>query len=522
MDSNKYTPLIVFFLVALGMFLERYITIKTTNDNFMFVNNNNKILEVVNAIENKYVEKISTDSLAEEIIPKLLEKLDPHSTYIPAKDIEQAEERLNGKINGGIGIEYNFYHDTLIVMYVLKNSPAAESGIIAGDRIIKIDTNTIYPATKMTKKIPTLIRGDINTYVNLSIKRSGCDSLMIKKIKRNKIPLPSVETAFNINDSIRYIKITSFGSNTYKEFCEQTVDSINKFSTLIIDLRDNGGGYLQAVIKIANEILPHKAMIVYTQNREGRKREFYADSKNRLKDKKIIILVDSWSASASEILAGAIQDNDRGIIVGRRTFGKGLVQTTIDLNDGSQLRLTTERYYTPTGRCIQKPYGTGVNYNDDIKNRLLNGELDSAIKNTFPDSLKFTTPKGKTVYGGGGIMPDIFVPESENKLSEYILKCNRQNLFKKFSALHFNAETAKYNNNAVTSIFDDNLLYNKFINFTIANGVKPQKEEDIDNQYINNQIKAAIKLIINDETNCYKLIQNYDNDLKTALSTLEQ
>lgn len=516
MNKNKIkTILFAILIFELGFIAGKIISPKFISGE------KSKLQSAIEIIDKNYVEKDALSQNTDDILPLILEKLDPHSAYLTPQKKIQSDEHLDGKIKGGIGIRYNIFSDTLVITNVLKNTPAQEARLLAGDKIIKIDTTTIAPASKTSSDINNLIKGDINSTVNLTIKRYGRDNPITIKVKRSTIKIPSINIAYNITPDVRYIQISSFGENTYNEFYNQTINTQETFNTLIIDLRDNSGGYLKSVIKIANELLEPKSLIVYTKDRNNKKQEYYADKDNQLNNKNIIILVNQWSASASEILAGTIQDNDRGTIIGRRTYGKGLVQSQFKLDDGSLIKLTTDRYYTPTGRSIQKPYGKGIDYRGEIQKRLNEGQLDSAAKNTFPDSLKFKTPKGKIVYGGGGIMPDIFVPEDEKNLSGFLATCNRNYLFEIFTALEYNKASTKNKQNPETIIKKQTNISQKFINFAKTYGIEPAKDEFIDNQYIKTMIYAHLYEIIGQDEQYYRQIQTYDNDIKQALSTIE-
>ncbi len=365
------------------------------------------------AIANLYVDSLDENKVVEDAINGMLKALDPHSAYTPAKDVERVTENLNGSFEG-IGVQYNMLNDTLVVIQPVTNGPSEKKGIIAGDRIVTVN-DTAIAGVKMTREeIMRRLRGPKGSKVRLGVVRDGVRGVSEFVIVRDKIPVYTIDASYMIDKSTGYIRIGSFGATTYKEFMEDVSKFLEKGMTcLVLDLQENGGGYLNAAVQIAGEMLSEDDMIVYTDGRTSGHHEYRARGGGKLEKVKLIVLVDEYSASAAEIVAGAIQDNDRGTVIGRRTFGKGLVQRPIDLPDGSMIRLTVAHYYTPAGRCIQKPYTKGdrKEYDKDVTERLNKGELTSADSIHFADSLKYKTLRlGRTVYGGGGIMPDVFVP----------------------------------------------------------------------------------------------------------------
>lgn len=397
-----------------------------------------KLLIAESAIANLYVDKVDEDKLVEEAIIKMLAQLDPHSTYSDAEEVKKMNEPLQGNFEG-IGVQFQMIEDTLLVIQPVSNGPSEKAGILAGDRIIAVNDTTIAGAKMSTEDIMNRLRGPKNSKVDLTIVRRGVNDPLVFNVKRDKIPILSLDAAYMIQPKTGYIRINRFGATTPQEFAKALEELQKKgMKDLILDLQGNGGGYLNAAIDFANEFLGQKELIVYTEGRNADQRgEFFAKGTGKFPNGRLIALVDEYSASASEIVTGAIQDWDRGVIVGRRSFGKGLVQRPVDLPDGSMIRLTIARYYTPTGRCIQKPYAStadekiaGKNagtsddniksYHQDLINRFNNGELTNADSIHFPDSLKYQTKKLKrTVYGGGGIMPDYFVPIDTTLYTDY-------------------------------------------------------------------------------------------------------
>lgn len=372
-----------------------------------------KLFIAESAIKGLYVDSVDENKLVEDGIRGMIEKLDPHSAYSTAKETKAMNEPLNGSFDG-IGIQFNMQADTLLVIQPVLNGPSEKVGIIAGDRIISVNDTAIAGVNMSKEEIMRRLRGPKGTKVKLSVVRRGIKDVLTFIVTRDKIPVKTIDAVYMIRPQVGYIRIGSFGMTTYDEFMEG-VDKLKKqgMKDLVVDLQENGGGYLVAAVQIANEFLKKHDLIVYTKGRAAERQEFKAEGNGHLLDGKVVVLINEFSASASEILTGAIQDQDRGLVVGRRSFGKGLVQRPIEFDDGSMLRLTIAHYYTPSGRCIQKPYtkGNQLDYALDLEKRYKHGEFYSADSIHFADSLKYyTLRKHRTVYGGGGIMPDYFVP----------------------------------------------------------------------------------------------------------------
>ena len=372
-----------------------------------------KLFIAESAIKGLYVDSVDENKLVEDGIRGMIEKLDPHSAYSTAKETKAMNEPLNGSFDG-IGIQFNMQADTLLVIQPVLNGPSEKVGIIAGDRIISVNDTAIAGVNMSKEEIMRRLRGPKGTKVKLSVVRRGIKDVLTFIVTRDKIPVKTIDAVYMIRPQVGYIRIGSFGMTTYDEFMEG-VDKLKRqgMKDLVVDLQENGGGYLVAAVQIANEFLKKHDLIVYTKGRAAERQEFKAEGNGHLLDGKVVVLINEFSASASEILTGAIQDQDRGLVVGRRSFGKGLVQRPIEFDDGSMLRLTIAHYYTPSGRCIQKPYtkGNQLDYALDLEKRYKHGEFYSADSIHFADSLKYyTLRKHRTVYGGGGIMPDYFVP----------------------------------------------------------------------------------------------------------------
>lgn len=373
-------------------------------------------------IHNNYIDTVDFDKLTDAALTEVVKKLDPHSTFIPKDEVEAANEPLQGQFEG-VGIEFALINDTLSVQAVIVGGPAEAVGLRAGDKILTIDGENVAGVGLTNDGVRTRLRGPKGTKVAVGVKRSGVSNDMTFTVERNKIPLTSIDASYWPEPGVLYIKLSRFAATSIEEFLNAIISSDQMPDAMIMDLRGNGGGYLQVAIMLANQFLSRGERIVYTEGRASQIRQEYANGMGIFQHGPVVLLVDENSASASEILSGAIQDWDRGIIIGRRTFGKGLVQQLFTLSDGSQLRLTVARYHTPSGRVIQSPYEDGHRdeYYDKLRQRYANGELFSADSISFPDSLKFETLKlGRPIYGGGGIMPDIFIPEDTTGINHYI------------------------------------------------------------------------------------------------------
>ena len=406
---------ITLFIVSIACFMVGF-----AQHNAADMNQVRKLVMAHSAIANLYVDEVDEDKIVEASIKAMLKELDPHSTYLTAKEVEKMNEPLQGNFEG-IGVHFNMADDTLFVIQTVSNGPSEKVGILAGDRIVTVNDTAIAGVKMSQEEIMRRLRGAKGTKVNLMIVRRGVKEQLPFTVTRDKIPVYSLDASYMVNEKIGYVKINRFGATTHEEFIE-AFNNLQKqgMKDLILDLQGNGGGYLNIAIDIANEFLNKEELIVYTEGRRTPRNVFMAKGNGKFQKGRLVILVDEFSASASEIVSGAVQDWDRGLVVGRRTFGKGLVQRPFDLPDGSMIRLTVARYYTPAGRCIQKSYEDIEQYNDDLIDRYNRGEMMSADSIHFPDSLKTQTLKlGRTVYGGGGIMPDYFVPVDTTLYTQY-------------------------------------------------------------------------------------------------------
>ncbi len=372
------------------------------------------------AIQQLYVDTVNENKLVESAIIEMLQQLDPHSTYANAEEVKKLNEPLQGNFEG-IGVQFNMNEDTLLVIQPVPDGPSEKAGILAGDRIITVNDTVIAGVKMSTDEIMHRLRGPKGSKVNLGVLRRGINETLHFVVTRDKIPVHSIDAVYMYPEHIGYVRINNFGATTLDEFSDALKQLKRRgMKDLLLDLQGNGGGYLNAAVGLANEFLEKGEMIVYTEGRRSPRNEFRALGNGRMREGRLVVLVDDFTASASEIVTGAVQDWDRALVVGRRTFGKGLVQRPLDLPDGSMIRLTVARYYTPTGRCIQKPYDNPDNYNADLINRYNRGEMTNADSIHFPESQKYTTLKlGRTVYGGGGIMPDYFVPLDTARYSNY-------------------------------------------------------------------------------------------------------
>jgi len=483
-----------------------------------------KLTSVLKYIEDDYVDTVGMGKLIELTLPAVLKNLDPHSIYIPAKEFQSMNEPLEGGFDG-IGVQYNMTSDTVIVINPIKGGPAERLGVLAGDRIIKINGRTVAGIKFQQDSIPKLLKGPTGTKVTIGVKRKGVSELIDFEIIRDKIPIYSVDVSYMPTKDVGYIKITTFAKTTYHEFLK-AVEKLKGegMKKLIVDLRGNTGGYMDAATNLADEFLDSTKLIVYTQGKSRARQNIFSNPGGECIDEKVILLIDEYSASASEILAGAIQDNDRGTIIGRRSFGKGLVQEQVFFKDGSALRLTTARYYTPSGRSIQKPYTSGDDddYFNDISTRFKHGEFQQVDSIKFSDSLKYHTTGGRVVYGGGGIMPDIFIPLDTNGISPYLTKVANRNLIYRFAFdftdRHRNEVRSLKNFESVKKYLNSLDLLNEFIAYAQRNGV-PANEKQINHSklIIETQVKAVIARNIIDDDGFYPYILEIDETLKKAI-----
>lgn len=425
-------PLLLALCVVVGIVIGTFYANHFAGNRLSIISSgSNRLNSLLNIINDQYVDEVDIDSLIEEAIPQILSELDPHSVYISAKDVQMANDDLKGSFYG-VGIEFVIREDTIQVQGIVNGGPAARTGIQAGDKIVEIDGEAFVGKAVTTQEAMHRLRGDKDTKVSVGVVRYGSKEIKRYTITRGEIPNKSISAVYMLNDKTGYIKVKSFGDNTYMEMLVALAELENKgFENLVIDLRDNTGGYMQAAVQMVNEFLPPGKVIVYMEGRHQPRTDYTSDGSGSYQDMPLTVLINDGSASASEIFAGAIQDNDRGTIIGRRSFGKGLVQQQIDFPNGSAIRLTVARYYTPSGRCIQKPYNAG-DYEGDLVARYEHGEFFSqdSIKHTGP---KYHTGIGRIVYGGGGITPDIFVAEDTTDYTSYYKQAAMNGLILQFA-----------------------------------------------------------------------------------------
>lgn len=487
----------------------------------------NKLNDVINYISNEYVDTVNSRALVESTIEDMLHQLDPHSSYIPGEDLQAMNEPLEGNFDG-IGVEFHIQDDTIMVVSALAGGPSEQLGIQAGDRIIRVEGKNVGGIKITNTQVMQLLRGPSGTMVKVTILRRSTGQTIDFTIKRGKIPIYSVDVGYMLNRETGYIKIGHFADKTYDEYLKAFADLKEKgMQNLILDLRGNPGGYLKTAIQIADEYLPDGKMIVYTEGRNRPKETFRATSRGFFEEGALVILIDEGSASASEIVSGAVQDWDRATIVGRRSFGKGLVQEQSEFPDGSAVRLTVARYYTPTGRSIQKPYTAGYEqYETELLSRYQHGELLSQDSIKFADSLRYTTPGGKIVYGGGGIMPDVFVPLDTAGTSDYYSEANGKGLINQFAYdyldLHRKEITEYKDFDAFNQGFHvDDKIYNEFLTYARKSGMKADPAgARISSAIIRTQLKALIARQIWKNDGFYPVIHSLDQTLRQALELI--
>lgn len=528
-------PLLLAVGVVLGLLLGQFLGRTSAESQLRGMLNrislpDNKLSYTLSLIEHQYVDSVSLDSLAEHVIPLLVEELDPHSVYIPASEMQAVNEPLEGEFDG-IGVVFNMATDTVIVLNVIHGGPSDKAGVKAGDRIVRIDDSLVAGRKIPQDLVVRRLRGPRGTQVRLVLQRQGIADEVEVTVTRDVIPMKSIEAAFLIAPGIGYVKLSQFARTSHAELVQALRRLRGEGMTgLIFDLRGNTGGYLDQAIRIADEFLPEGQLIVYTEDRNHKQLREYSSGGGST-DLKLAVLIDEGSASSSEILAGAVQDNDRGTIIGRRSFGKGLVQQQIPYNDGSALRLTTARYYTPTGRSIQKPYtnGDGESYEMDLWNRYEHNELFSADSIRFADSLRFTTPKGRTVYGGGGIMPDIFVPVDTTDLSPYFIQVSGRNILYRYTIEY--ADRHRERLEAVRTLPElqaaldgDRTLVEDFIRYAARKGVAPVRGDIArSRRLIEAQLRAYIgRNTVLEDIGFYANIHPVDPVITRAIEVLKQ
>ena len=477
-NKHRFSPLMMAICVVIGILIGTFYANHFSGNRLSIINSSsNKLNNLLHIINDQYVDTVNVNDLVEKAMPQILAELDPHSVYISAKDVQQANDDLRGSFSG-VGIEFTIRQDTLHVQQVISNGPAERAGVIAGDKIVMVDDKPFTGKTLTNEEAMHRLKGPKDTKVKLGILRYGERKVRSITVTRGEVPTKSVTATYMLDSKTGYIRIKNFGENTYPELLIALAKlSQESFQSLCIDLRGNTGGYLQSAVQIANEFLPKNRLIVYTQGRKSPRQEYRSDGRGSYQHIPLIILIDETSASASEILAGAIQDNDRGTILGRRSFGKGLVQQPIAFGDQSMIRLTIARYYSPSGRCIQKPYTAGENkdYEEDILARYEHGEFFSgdSIKH---EGKEYHTANGRPVYGGGGITPDIFVPEDTTNVTSYYKQASMSGLIIMFAYSYTDENRQKLSQidgvNDMANYLKRQNIVDKFATYAEKNGLK--------------------------------------------------
>ena len=525
-NHNKWQPFIYSLVLVIGLLIG--ILLKPSGKLSNIIGGNNKFSELLSIINQSYVDTVNMADIENRAINDLLHELDPHSVYIPASDLKQANEQLEGNFEG-IGIEFNIVSDTIMVVTALNGGPSQELGILPGDRIIKVDTLAVAGNGITSDKVFKLLRGEGGTVVNVLIKRMGVKEPILYKITRGKIPIFSVDAWFMLNQETGYIKVSRFAEKTHEEFLTAYEElKTEGLKNLVLDLRGNPGGYLNTAIQLTDELLDDYKLIVYTEGRTKPRSDYRSEQPGVFESGKLVVLIDEGSASASEIVSGAIQDWDRGLIVGRRSFGKGLVQEPYGLSDGSAIRLTVSRYYTPSGRCIQKDYKDKNEYEHDLMSRYENGELEGIGKAAIFDSTPYKTLLlNRTVYAGGGVQPDIFVPIDTGYYSRFLTEVVSNGLIGKFAYTFLDKNRA-----AITGIKNLKMyanayqisdgVYAEFIAFAMSNEVKAPSDWDKEKskQFIKLQLKALVARQIWRDKGYYTVIQSGDKAIQIALQKL--
>ncbi|MDR2840811.1 MAG: S41 family peptidase [Paludibacter sp.] len=540
MKRNNYILVIsIFFAIIFGFVIGN--TLSSRNNNVLQKhniyqntksNNNNvnikSLKEMFDLIDEYYVDSVNINEINEDLLYEIAANLDPHTVYIPASDLQNVNSELVGSF-GGIGIQFNIQNDTVMVIQVISGGPSEKAGVLPGDRIITVNDTAFTGKEVNNEKVMKKLRGQLDTKVVIGVKRQGSAEELKYSITRGVIPVNSVDVAYMITDKTGFIKINTFGENTYKEFLNALAELRSKGAkSYIIDLRENGGGLMDVAIAMVNEFLPKDRMIVYSKGRSYRRAEAKADGSGSCIGIPVAVLIDEFSASASEIFAGAIQDNDCGTIIGRRSFGKGLVQQQFDLSNGAAVRLTVAKYYTPSGRCIQKPYtiGDNDNYEQDIFNRYTHGEFDSADSIHFADTVVYKTFNGRTVYSGGGIMPDVFVALDTANVTPYFNNVYNKAYLYQFSFAYTDKNRAALQNykdwKALSKYLDSQNLLSDFVAFANNKGIAANNKEIATSQkLILQHIKSYIIRNMLGDIGFYPALFQDNKTVKKALEAIE-
>ena len=519
-----WVPLLVAIAIVGGIVIGKFFSAETP---FGRTPRYDKIESLLQCIEQQYVDTVNRNDLIENVMPKILGELDPHSAYIPAKDLESVNEELEGSFSG-IGIQFNILNDTINVVSVISGGPSEKVGILAGDRIISVNDTSFVGEGISNERVMKNLRGPKGATVKIEILRKTAKNPLTYEVTRGDIPVNSVDAAFMLDDKSGYIKVSKFGRTTYDEFITALSKLNNQGAeSFIIDLRGNSGGLMDIPINMANEFLPANRLIVYAEGKAFEREDAISNGTGAFQKEPLVVLTDEWTASSSEIFAGAIQDNDRGLIVGRRTFGKGLVQQQIPFRDGSAIRLTVARYYTPSGRCIQKEYqlGKAEDYSMDIVNRYMHGEFFNVDSIKQNKELVFHTFNGREVYGGGGIMPDIFVPRDTTGYTSYFNSVANEGLLNQYAFDYTDKYRGKLSEakrvEELKGILEPNMQLNKFVQNAAQKGIRPRPVYiNISRKLIVHTLQAYIARNILGEEAFYKLLLRDDETLRKAQEAL--
>ncbi len=530
---NVFLPIILSFVLVVGIWLGYFLNKRLSSGPFSNQNyraaTNDKINSLLEYIEYQYVDTINKKDLVEKTVTSMLQSLDPHSSYIPASDFESVNEPLEGNFDG-IGVEFNIIKDTIRVITPIEGGPSEKTGIRAGDKIVKVEGKNVAGVKITNKEVFEKLRGERGTVVVVTILRNGIKKPLEFKITRDAIPLYSLDASYMVSPGIGYIKISKFAATTYEEYLK-AFNTLSKqgMKKLILDLRGNPGGYLNAAVDIVDEFLANGLKIVYTQGKAHPKKMYKATEHGGFENGPLVILIDEGSASASEIVAGAVQDNDRGTIIGRRSFGKGLVQDQLQLPDGSAIRLTIARYYTPTGRCIQKPYSDDKDqyYNEEY-DRYTNGELLNADSIKLDKTKQYATPEGKIVYGGGGIMPDVFVPLDTAKTNSFLNKVFYTGTINTFAFEYADKNRSKLKSygtakNYIDKFDIDQFILNEFYGYCAGQNIVFDKgSKDKTSEALKPYLKAFIGRDVFDKDAYYPIINQKDKCILKATEVLSK
>ena len=527
--SNRFMPLLMALCVVVGILIGTFYANHFSGNRLNIINSgSNRLSNLLHIVDDQYVDKVNIDSLVDMAIPQILADLDPHSVYIPAKDAQAVADDLKGSFSG-VGIEFTIRKDTIRVQNVVKNGPAQRAGILAGDKIVSVDGKPFVGKVVTQDEAMRRLKGPKDTKVKIGVERYGQKAVKYFTVTRGEIPQRSITATYMLDKNTGYIKIKNFGETTYPELLIALAQlSQEGFSNLVIDLRDNGGGYMNSAVQMANEFLPKNKLIVYMQGRKSPRQDFRSDGHGSYQKIPLVVLINEASASASEIFAGAMQDNDRATIIGRRSFGKGLVQQQLGFPDGSMIRLTIARYYTPSGRCIQKPFKPGDNqdYDNDLLTRYQHGEFFSqdSIKHTGP---AYHTSIGRTIYGGGGITPDIFVAEDTLGITSYYKQAAMSGLILQYAFNYTDNNRQKLNTYSSMMEMSKYLVsqntVEQFAAFADKNGLKRRnlmirKSHKLLERFINSRIIYNIL----DEQAWTEYINQDDPTIATALRVFER